>query len=60
MPASGVKKSAMDTLLESMDQLAQSAAEKMTPEELKQARQEINESIDRVVAEGRQRRRETA
>ena len=61
MPATGVKnKSAMDTLLESMDQLADSAAKKMTAEELRKARQEINESIDRVVAGGRQRRRETA
>ena len=61
MPATGVKnKSAMDTLLESMDQLADSAAKKMTAEELRKARKEINESIDRVVAGGRQRRRETA
>jgi len=61
MPASGVKnKSAMDTLLESMDQLADSAAKRMTAEELRKTRKEINESIDRVVAGGRQRRRETA
>ena len=61
MPASGVKnKSAMDTLLESMDQLADSAAKKMTAEDLRKTRKEINESIDRVVAGGRQRRRETA
>jgi len=50
----------METLLESMDKLADSAVEKMTPEELRKARKEINESIDRVVAGGRQRRRETA
>ena len=61
MPASGVKsKSAMDTLLDSMDRLTDSAAERMTPEELRKARKEINESIDRVAAAGRQRRRETA
>jgi uncharacterized protein Yka (UPF0111/DUF47 family) len=61
MPASAAKgKSAMHTLLESMDKLADSAAEKMTAEELRQTRKEINESIDRVVAGGRQRRRETA
>jgi len=61
VPATGAKgKSAMETLLESMDKLADSAVEKMTPEELRKARKEINESIDRVVAGGRQRRRETA
>ena len=61
MPASSAKgKSAMDTLLESMDKLADSAAKRMTAEELRENRKEINESIDRVVAGGRQRRRETA
>lgn len=61
MPASGVKnKSAMETLLESMDELADSAAKRMSAEELRKARKEINESIDRVVAGGRRRRRETA
>lgn len=61
MRASGVKnKSAMQTLLESMDQLADSAAKRMSAEELRKARKEINESIDRVVAGGRRRRRETA
>lgn len=53
-------KSAMDTLLESMDQLADSAAKNMSAEELQRNSKEINESIDRVVAGGRQRRRETA
>jgi hypothetical protein len=61
MPALRSKKtSAMDTLLESMDQLADSAAQKMTAEELRKASKEINGSIDRVVAGGRERRRETA
>jgi hypothetical protein len=61
MPASRAKeKSAMDTLLESMDQLADSASKKMSAEELRKTSKEINESIDRVVAGGRQRRRETA
>jgi len=61
MPASGAKKkSAMDTLLESMDKLADSAAERMTTEELRETRKEINESIDRVAAGGQRRRRETA
>jgi len=50
----------METLLESMDQLADSAAKTMTAEELRKTRKEINESIDRVVAGGRRRRRETA
>ncbi len=56
----GKGKSAMATLLESMDELAESAAKKMTPDEIRQTRREINESIDHVVARGRQRRRETA
>lgn len=51
---------AMDKLLDSMNKLADSAAKRMTAEELREARKEINESIDRVVAGGRQRRRETA
>jgi len=50
----------MDTLLESMDRLADSAGKKMTGEELRKASKEINDSIDRVVAGGRRRRRETA
>jgi hypothetical protein len=53
-------KPAIETLLESMNELADSAAKKMTAEELRQTRKEINESIDRVVSDGRQRRRETA
>jgi len=50
----------MDTLLESMNRLADSAAKRMSAEDLRKTRKEINESIDRVVAGGRQRRRETA
>jgi hypothetical protein len=61
MATSKVKhKPAIETLLESMNELADSAAKKMTAEELRQTRKEINESIDRVVSGGRQRRRETA
>ena len=61
MPApASKKKSPLDTLLESVDQLADSAAKRMTAEELRKTRKDINESIDRVVAGGRQRRRETA
>lgn len=59
-PSAGKNKSAMESLLDGMDDLAKSAAERMTPEELRATRKEINESIDRVVAGGRQRRRETA
>lgn len=53
-------KSSIDTLLESMNELADSAAKNMSTEDLRKTRKEINESIDRVVAGGRQRRRETA
>jgi hypothetical protein len=61
MATSRVKnKSALDSLLESMDELAASASKRMTPEELRKTRKEINEEIDRVVADGRKRRRQTA
>jgi predicted nucleotide-binding protein (sugar kinase/HSP70/actin superfamily) len=53
-------KSSIETLLESMNDLADSAAKNMNAEDLHKTRKEINESIDRVVAGGRQRRRETA
>jgi RNA-splicing ligase RtcB len=52
-------KSAMDMLLESMDELVDSAAERMTPDELRKARKEINEVVDRAVV-AHKRRRETA
>ena len=61
MPVAKKKtKCSMDTLLESMNRLADSAAKRMSAEDLRKTRKEINESIDRVVAGGRQRRRETA
>lgn len=53
-------KSSIDILLDSMNELADSAAKSMSTEDLRKTRKEINESIDRVVAGGRQRRRETA
>jgi len=53
-------KSSIETLLESMNELADSAAKNMSAEDLRKTRKEINESIDRVVVGGRQRRRETA
>jgi RNA-splicing ligase RtcB len=60
MDTSSVKrKSAMDTLLESMDELVDSAAERMTAEELGKARKEINDVVDRAVA-AHKRHRETA
>jgi hypothetical protein len=52
-------KSAMDTLLESMDELVDSAAERMTPDELRKAQKEINDVVDRAVV-AHKRRRETA
>jgi hypothetical protein len=61
VPAAQKKnKSSIDTLLESMNELADSAAKNMNAEDLRKTRKEINDSIDRVVAGGRQRRRETA
>jgi hypothetical protein len=61
VPATQKKnKSSIETLLESMDKLADSAAKNMSAEDLRKTRKEINDSIDRVVAGGRQRRRETA
>jgi RNA-splicing ligase RtcB len=52
------RKTAMDTLLENMDELAVSAAERMTTEEVRQVRKNINDVVDRAV--DRKPRRETA
>jgi hypothetical protein len=52
-------KSAMDTLLDSMDELVDSAAERMTPDEMRKVRKEINDVVDRAVV-AHKRRRETA
>lgn len=52
------RKTAMDKLLESMDELAVSAAEKMTTEQVRQVRKNINDLVDR--AADRKPRRETA
>jgi hypothetical protein len=43
-------KGALDKLLESMDELAVSAAESMTTEEVRQVRKDINALVDRAVA----------
>jgi len=51
-------KSSLETLLDSMDQLANSAAKKMTTAEIRRLRKEINASINRVADDGRKRRRE--
>ena len=52
------QKSAMDTLLESVDDLAVSAAKRMTTDEVRGARKKINDLVDRAVV--RKPRRETA
>jgi ElaB/YqjD/DUF883 family membrane-anchored ribosome-binding protein len=60
--ASAKQKSAVDTLLDSMDQLVDSAAERMTPDEMRKARKEVNDVVDRAVDRlvAHKRRRETA
>ena len=42
--SSAEQKSAMDTLLDSMDELVDSAVKRMTPDELRKTRKEINDS----------------
>jgi hypothetical protein len=44
------QRSAVDTLLESMDELVDSAAKRMTPGELRKARKEINDVVGRSSA----------
>jgi ElaB/YqjD/DUF883 family membrane-anchored ribosome-binding protein len=53
------QKSAVDTLMESMDELVDSAAEKMNDDELRKVRKQINHVVDRAVATHK-RHRETA
>jgi hypothetical protein len=48
----------MDSLLESMDELAVTASKRMTTEEVRKVRKQINDLVDRAVA--RKPRRETA
>ena len=48
----------MDSLLESMDDLAVAATKKMTTEEVRKIRKDINDLVDRAVE--RKPRRETA
>jgi hypothetical protein len=52
------RKTAMAKLLESMDELAVSAAKRMTTEEVREVRKNINGLVDRAV--DRKQRRETA
>jgi len=52
------KKNAMNTLLESMDELAVTASKRMTTDEVRKVRKQINDLVDRAVV--RKPRRETA
>ena len=53
------RKTATDSLLEGMDELIDSAAEKMTDRQFKKAEVKFNDVVDRAVA-SRSRKRETA
>jgi hypothetical protein len=52
------QKSAMDSLLKSMDELAVAASKRMTTNEVRKVRKQINDLVDRAVE--RKPRRETA
>jgi len=52
------KKNAMNSLLESMDELAVAASKRMTTGEVRKVRKQINDLVDRAVV--RKPRRETA
>jgi hypothetical protein len=52
------QKTAMDSLLESMDELAVTASKKMTTNEVRKVRKQINDLVDRAV--DRKPHRETA
>jgi hypothetical protein len=52
------QKDAMDSLLKSMDELAVAASKKMTTNEVRKVRKQINDLVDRAV--DRKPRRETA
>ena len=52
------QKTAIDSLLESMDELAVAASKKMTTDEVRKVRKQINDLVDRAVQ--RKPRRETA
>jgi hypothetical protein len=52
------KKNAMNALLESMDELAVAASKRMTTDEVRKVRKQINDLVDRAVV--RKPRRETA
>ena len=53
------RKTATDSLLEGMDELVDSAAEKMTDRQFQKAEKKFNDVVDRAVAT-RSRKRETA
>jgi len=52
------QKTAMDSLLESMDELAVAASKRMSTDEVRKVRKQINDLVDRAVE--RKPRRETA
>ena len=52
------QKNAMDSLLKSMEELAVAASKKMTTDDVRKVRREINALVDRAVE--RKPRRETA
>jgi hypothetical protein len=52
------QKTAMDTLLKSMDELAVAASKRMTTGEVRKVRKQINDLVDRAAV--RKPRRETA
>jgi hypothetical protein len=59
MATSTNRKSAMDTLLDTMKDIIEDGARGMTPKELKESEKKFNAALDRAVA-ARKRRRETA
>jgi hypothetical protein len=52
------QKTAMESLLESMDELAVAASKKMTTDEVREVGKQVNDLVDRAVQ--RKPRRETA
>jgi hypothetical protein len=58
-PSSIRRKSAMDTLLDTMRDIIEDGARGMTPKERQESEKNFNAALDRAVA-SRKRRRETA
>ena len=59
MATSVKRKSAMDTLIDTMRDVIEDGARGMTPKERKESEKKFNAALDRAVA-ARKRRRETA